>query len=244
MQRTTHPHPPLCFPSLLAFVASSLVAVTAATAQVAHGDTSALDDSGNYREEVQACREGRTAEDRATCLKEARNAAADKRRGVLANRGDFQANALARCDAHRVAIDKAACRDRVLGEGGLTGSVAGGGLLRELEVTLPQEPSARQASEGPGEAGAMGAGPQAPVTPAPSYDMPAEPGESPEASPQPLESQPLTPPEDAPQPAVQGADGTARQAACRAWTAQRGALARRPGPPALCQPGAAGGAGA
>jgi hypothetical protein len=189
MQRTTHHHPSLCFPSLLAFIASSLVAVTAAAAQVAHGDTSALDDSGNYREEVQACREGRTAEDRNTCLKEARNAAADKRRGVLTNQGDFQANALARCDAHRVAIDKEACRERVLGEGGLSGSVAGGGLLRELEVTLPQEQQNRQAQQGPGDTGAMGAGPsplapqdplqpqpQAPITPAPSYDLPADPG--------------------------------------------------------------------
>ncbi len=192
MQRTTHSHPSLCFPSLLAFIASSLLAVTAATAQVAHGDTSALDDSGNYRDEVQACREGHTAEDRGTCLKEARNAAADKRRGVLTNRGDFQANALARCEAHRVKIDKEACRERVLGEGGLSGSVAGGGLLRELEVTLPQEQQTRQAQQGTGSTGAMGAGPsttspslqapttpqpQAPVTPAPSYDMPATPAE-------------------------------------------------------------------
>ncbi len=187
MQRTIHHHPSLCFPSLLAFIASSLVAVTAATAQVAHGDTSALDDSGDYREEVQACREGRTAEDRSTCLKEARNAAADKRRGVLSNQGDFQANALARCDAHRVAIDKEACRERVLGEGGLSGSVAGGGLLRELEVTLPQEPTGT---------GAMGAGPspQAPGTPAPSQDTPdapAQPDAPYELEPQPPIEEPL-----------------------------------------------------
>ncbi len=158
-RETPHHTPTLCFPSLLAFCVTGLVAVTAATAQVAHGDTSALDDSGSYRGEVQACREGRTAEDRATCLKEARNAAADKRRGVLTNQGDFQANALARCDAHRVKIDQDACRERMAGGGDLTGSVAGGGLLRELEVTLPQEQPPRQAQEGPGDAGAMGAGP-------------------------------------------------------------------------------------
>ncbi len=196
MQRTIHHHPSLCFPSLLAFIASSLVAVTAATAQVAHGDTSALDDSGNYREEVQACREGRTAEDRSTCLREARNAAADKRRGVLSNQGDFQANALARCDAHRVAIDKEACRERVLGEGGLSGSVAGGGLLRELEVTLPQQPQTRQAQQEPAGTGAMGAGPSplAPETPAPSQDTPdapAQPGAPYELEPQPPIEEPL-----------------------------------------------------
>ncbi len=210
MPRTIH-SPPRShrFPSLLAFVASSLLAVTAATAQVAHGDTSALDDSGNYRQEVQACREGRTAEDRATCLKEARNAAADKRRGVLANRGNFQANALARCDAHRVAIDKEACRERMLGEGGLSGSVAGGGLLRELEVTLPQEQQTRQAQEGPAAEGSMGAGPmppqqpppspQAPVTPAPSYEMPA----SPQEPALPYESQPEPQTQDPPESGAQ-----------------------------------------
>lgn len=161
MQRTPHHSPPRPRGyGLQALIASSLFAATAATAQVAHGDTSALDGSGNYREEVQACHEGRTAEDQSTCLKEARHAAADKRRGVLTNQGDFQANALARCDAHRVAIDKQACRERVVGEAGLSGSVAGGGLLRELEVTLPQEEQTRQAQEGPGETGAMGAGPQ------------------------------------------------------------------------------------
>ena len=127
MPRTNHPHYPICFPSLLAFTATSLLALTAAAAQVAHDDISALDDSGVYREEVQACREGRTAEDRSTCLREARNAAADKRRGVLSNRGDFQANALARCNAHRAKVDMDACRERVLGEGSLSGSVAGGG---------------------------------------------------------------------------------------------------------------------
>lgn len=213
MQRTTHPHPSLCIPSLLAFAATSLLAVTAATAQVAHGDTSALDDSGNYREEVQACREGRTAEDRATCLKEARSAAADKRRGVLSNRGDFQANALARCDAHREKIDKDACRERLVGEGNLSGSVAGGGLLRELEVTLPQEQQERQAQEGMGDTGAMGAGPsqapqqdpmqqpalpqaqpQAPVTPAPSYELPATPSDPG----RPYEPQQQPPTEEAP----------------------------------------------
>ena len=43
--------------------------------------------SGDYQKEMQACREGRTGEDRATCLREARNARADKRRGVLTTPG-------------------------------------------------------------------------------------------------------------------------------------------------------------
>lgn len=116
-----------------------------------HGDTSALDSSGDYRQEVQACREGRTGEDRATCLREARNAQAERRRGRLDTAGDLQANALARCNVHRVQADRDACHERVLSAASVSGSVASGGLLREYAVTVPAEPEA-----------AMGAGPQAP----------------------------------------------------------------------------------
>lgn len=173
--RRTPDHRPR-FQGLLAFAATSLLAVTAATAQVAHGDTSALDDSGNYREEVQACREGRTAEDRATCLKEARSAQADRRRGALGNSGDFQANALARCDVHKDRIDHEACRERIMSEAGLSGSVAGGGLLREYVVTLPPEQDPSRMGAGPEQ----GTPPQAqePLTPWPAPDMPAAPDDA------------------------------------------------------------------
>jgi len=122
--------------SLLSFGAVALLAVSAATAQVASG-TTGIDASGNFASEVEACRSGRTQQAVATCLEEARNARADKQRGVLANGGDHQANALARCDALS-GEDKAACQARVMGYGNTTGSVAGGGVLREVEtVVLP-----------------------------------------------------------------------------------------------------------
>jgi hypothetical protein len=71
-------------------------------------------------------------------MKEARNAQADKRRGVLDTTGDLQSNAMARCDVHTIADERAACRARVMGMGDIDGSVAGGGLLRESEtVVLP-----------------------------------------------------------------------------------------------------------
>jgi hypothetical protein len=83
---------------------------------------------------------GRTQEDRATCLKEARNAHADKVRGVLYDGGNLQANAMARCDVFTNGEDKAACQARVLGMGETSGSVAGGGVLREAEtVVLPSD---------------------------------------------------------------------------------------------------------
>ncbi|RYF37565.1 MAG: hypothetical protein EOO25_18935, partial [Comamonadaceae bacterium] len=100
--------------SIISFGLTALLAVTAATAQVATG-TTGIDASGSYRQEVQACMTGRTQQDQETCLREARNAQSDKRRGVLDNAGSqFEANATARCDVLS-GEDKAACQARILG---------------------------------------------------------------------------------------------------------------------------------
>jgi hypothetical protein len=127
--------------SLAYFGVTALLAMTAATAQVASNapGTTGIDASGSYQQEVQACMTGRTQQDRETCLKEARNAQADKKRGVLDNAGaQFQANAAARCDV-LAGEEKAACQARVMGYGNTSGSVAGGGLLREVEtVVIPE----------------------------------------------------------------------------------------------------------
>jgi hypothetical protein len=123
--------------SLVSFGIAALLAVGAATAQVASG-TTGIDASGSYQHEVQSCMSGKTQQDQATCLREARNAQADKRRGVLDNaNGTFEANAAARCEVLS-GEDKAACQARVMGYGSTTGSVAAGGVLREVEtVVLP-----------------------------------------------------------------------------------------------------------
>lgn len=127
--------------SLVYFGATALLAVTAATAQVATGapGSTGIDASGNYLQEVQACMSGRTQQDQDTCLTEARNAQADKKRGLLDNAGaQFQANAAARCEALS-GEEKAACQARVMGYGSATGSVAGGGVLREVETVVMPE---------------------------------------------------------------------------------------------------------
>lgn len=125
--------------SLISFGAIALLAMGAATAQVASlPGTTGIDASGSYQQEVQACMSGRTQQDQATCLREARNAQGDKRRGVLDTQGDLRANALARCSAFQAGEDRAACQARVMGFGSVEGSVAGGGLIREVEtVVLP-----------------------------------------------------------------------------------------------------------
>jgi hypothetical protein len=126
--------------SLISFGVSALLAVGAATAQVAAPGTAGIDATGNYQSEVQACLSGATQQDRATCLKEARNARADKQRGVLSTQGDLQANGMRRCEIFTSGEDKAACQARILGMGKVEGSVAGGGLIREVEtVMLPSD---------------------------------------------------------------------------------------------------------
>lgn len=183
---------------LAAAAATGLLAASALAGGADHGDTSVLDGSGDYRRELQACRAGRTAEDRATCLKEARHAQAERRRGTLGTPGDLQANALARCQVHRDDLERRACRDRVLDPGRLSGSVAGGGLLREQVVTLPADEA--------GATGAMGAGPRSPAAgPAPQTapqrrpapEAPAAP-EVPEAMDEPPAASPLEPTPDMP----------------------------------------------
>ena len=123
--------------SLASFGVAALLAMTAATAQVATG-TTGIDATGDYQHEVQSCMTGKTQQDRDTCLREARNAQADKKRGLLDNApAPLDANAVARCDV-LTGEDKAACKARVMGFGNTTGSVAGGGVLREVEtVVLP-----------------------------------------------------------------------------------------------------------
>lgn len=122
--------------SLISFGAIALLAVGAATAQVA---TTGIDATGSYQSEVQACLSGNTQQDRADCLKEARNAQAEKQRGRLESYGNLETHAMNRCQVHQDNEDRAACRARIMGMGSVDGSVAGGGLIREVETVVMPE---------------------------------------------------------------------------------------------------------
>lgn len=123
---------------LAALGVSLLMATGAAVAQVpitATG-TTGIDTSGNVQKEREACMTGRTQQDQATCLREANNAAAEKRSGKLDNAGgQFEANARQRCEA-LTGQDRVACEARVMGYGNTQGSVAGGGVIREVETVV------------------------------------------------------------------------------------------------------------
>jgi len=120
----------------LAFIAFAAgITMTMAGAQVATG-TTGIDNSGDYKKEVQACLSGRTQQDQATCLREARNAKADHRQGASSsNSADYSANAALRCNG-LTGEDKAACQARVTGYGSASGSVAGGGVLTSVETVV------------------------------------------------------------------------------------------------------------
>ena len=123
------------------FVFSALLTVTAAAnAQIASG-TTGIDATGNAQSEMAACNNGKTQQDRATCLTEVKNANEARRAGKADNAGgQFQANAMQRCNI-LPSQEKIACEARVLGYGNPQGSVAGGGVITEIEtVTVPNNP--------------------------------------------------------------------------------------------------------
>ena len=124
---------------VLALSLTALFAITA-TAQIASG-TTGIDATGNAASEMAACNNGTTQQSRETCMTEVRNANAEKRAGKIDNAGgQFNANALMRCNALQ-GEDKIACEARVTGYGNPQGSVAGGGVITQVEtVVVPATP--------------------------------------------------------------------------------------------------------
>jgi hypothetical protein len=99
-----------------------------------------------YAKERADCEAGRTAEDRATCLKEAGAAQQERKRNQLDNAGSARQNAIERCNLV-APKDKADCLARIEGPGKpnqtttTSGSVAGGGVIRETKTTTTGEPT-------------------------------------------------------------------------------------------------------
>lgn len=118
----------------------AMLAMTSATAQVAPLDSTGLDASGNAKRETATCNSGTTRQDSAACLREVRNANAEKRDGKLGNGADYTANAMRRCEVFKESEEAAACRARVEAKARLDGGVAAGGVLRRSETVVPAAP--------------------------------------------------------------------------------------------------------
>ena len=91
------------------------------------------------------CLSGQSGQDMKTCMREAGAALQEARLGHLDDRdARYTRNALERCKA-LPSDDAKDCRDRVLGQGTVSGSVKGGGLYREKVTTevkvLPPPPA-------------------------------------------------------------------------------------------------------
>jgi hypothetical protein len=96
--------------------------------------------NGQYQIERAKCFNGKSNEDRATCLTEANAAFAANKKGKLTvNDAQYQNNAILRCQA-LPAADKVDCERRMHGEGTVSGSAETGGILRELEVQTSVTP--------------------------------------------------------------------------------------------------------
>jgi hypothetical protein len=115
---------------------------------------SAADDArATYERERAACLSGRSAQDRATCLREAAAAyqeARSSRRGPMLPQDStdrYADNALQRCQPLSPA-DRAEC-ERRMRSGTSSGSVTGGGILRELRTVQEVPTSPRNAEHQP-----------------------------------------------------------------------------------------------
>ena len=98
-----------------------------------------------YEQERNRCMSGQSGQDMKTCMREAGAALQAARQGQLDDRdARYTRNALERCKP--LPSDEAKdCRDRVMGQGTVSGSVKGGGLYREKVTTevrvLPPPPA-------------------------------------------------------------------------------------------------------
>lgn len=124
--------------AILAFCALGALALPAPAADTERrSESSAI--HRRYLSERAGC-ESLSGDERKTCLREAGAAQYEARRGTLSDEGgDFEKNQLARCDVHKRADEREYCLRRMRGEGTVSGSVEGGGLLRELTVVVPAD---------------------------------------------------------------------------------------------------------
>jgi hypothetical protein len=122
------------------------VAASYAAAPAHAADAAPTAAKSTYLKERADCEAGRTAEDRATCLKEAGAAQQERKRNQLDNNGSAHQNAIERCNLV-AAKDKADCLARIEGPNKpnqtttTSGSVAGGGIIRETTTTTTGQPT-------------------------------------------------------------------------------------------------------
>ncbi|MFP5466313.1 MAG: hypothetical protein ACLGG8_02130 [Gammaproteobacteria bacterium] len=103
----------------------------------AAGDRAGMD--AQYRADRQACMARPDPESRRDCLRDVGAVRQEALRGTRdpgVDAAQLERNALARCTVHKDKIDHALCLQMVRGEGQASGSVEGGGVIRQIEVEI------------------------------------------------------------------------------------------------------------
>ena len=125
------------FKTLSHLLATAIVLLAATTAHTAGKNDSAVNEA--LQRDLATCQKAADADARHDCRREAYAVRDEARRGTLAEGADFDRNRFARCEVHKDPTERSYCERRMRGEGTVSGSVEGGGLLRELKVTIPAE---------------------------------------------------------------------------------------------------------
>ena len=122
-----------------------LSAALGASPALAANKTGPSDSEARYQRDAAACRTAPQGTDKAACLREAGAVRASKEHVSMdPDAGRFARNALKRCEPLSEP-DRSDCVARIRGHGTASGSVAGGGIYRELvtrEIALPTAPPA------------------------------------------------------------------------------------------------------
>jgi len=133
--KTLSPRPAL----VLMQLAALLVLVPAWAATPANASPSRASIEASYQQDRGACLRSDAQHERSSCLREAGAVRAEALRGRSAGGGTTETwaqNAMQRCKS-QTGDNVAICERMVRGEGLLSGSVAGGGVIRELVTPIP-----------------------------------------------------------------------------------------------------------
>ncbi|MFI8616610.1 hypothetical protein ACIGHN_13995 [Acidovorax sp. NPDC077693] len=116
-----------------AFITAVLLAASASA--MAQAPAPSGDARARYEQEREKCMTNNTQDSLATCLREANNALDASRKGQLSNPGPAASeNTTQRCEAFQTAAEQAECVRRTQSSS-VSGSVSGGGVLRESVTT-------------------------------------------------------------------------------------------------------------
>lgn len=124
----------------IALITPVVAAVLLAASAAAVAQTPPQDARARYEQEREKCMTNNTQDTFATCLREANNALDAARKGQLSSPGAAApGNATQRCAAFQSTAEQAECVRRMQNSP-VSGSVSGGGVLRESVTTtvVPQ----------------------------------------------------------------------------------------------------------